>query len=114
LPTPDSQPRQWRINGEPRPIGGATVGALWFGHEQSTNTAWLDSTAVPLDTNNTLLVEIDALGKPQVVGQARIETRLPPPEGCDRVSHETRHQLFEEALWSRLRNVPHARAFVSR
>lgn len=115
LPAPHSEPRQWRTHGMPRIIGGATVGPLWIGFEQSTNSAWLDSIAVPLDTNNVLFVEIDEQRRSRVVGQARIETRLPvTPNGCDAISHEQRHFLFAEALSGRLRAMPQVRAFLSR
>jgi len=114
-PAAQSEPPQWRTNGARRLIGGATVGPLWVGHEQATNSVWLDSVAVALDTNNVLLVEIDAQGRPQIAGQARIESRLQiTPNGCNVVSHQLRHHIFADSLWSHLQRPRQVLAFLNR
>ena len=99
----------------PRPVGGATVGPLWVGHERETNTVWLDSVAVPLDTNNVLFVDVDSYARPQVAGLARIEPRLEwVPRACDSLAMQQSHELFAGALRARLSDSPRVRAFLFR
>jgi hypothetical protein len=105
-----SQPPQWGH----RLISGGTAGPLWIGHEESTNTVWIDSMAVPLDTNNVLLVQVDARNTLHIAGQARIDARVPVPNACDGATVERRHAVFRDSLWARFQNSPQVRAFLSR
>jgi len=108
------QPSQWRVNGLTRMLGGATVGPLWVAHEQSTNTVWLDSLPVPLDTNNVLLVQVDTTGVKHVVGQARVEPRLPMPTGpCDEAAVPGGEQFLDRMI-ARLQESPQVRGFLAR
>lgn len=108
------QPSQWRVNGVTRMLGGATVGPLWVAHEQSTNTVWLDSLPIPLDTNNVLLVQVDTTGVAHVAGQARVEPRLSMPAGpCNEAAVPGGEQFLDRMI-ARLQESPRVRAFLAR
>jgi hypothetical protein len=108
------QPSQWRVNGVTRMLGGASVGPLLIAHEQSTNTVWLDSLSIPLDTNNVLLVQVDTTGVAHVAGQARIEPRLSMPTGpCDEAAVPGGEQFLDRMI-ARLQESPQVRGFLAR
>ena len=108
------QPSQWRVNGVTRMLGGATVGPLRVAHEQSTNTVWLDSLPIPLDTNNVLLVQVDTTGVAHVAGRARVEPRLAMPTGpCDEAAVAGGEQFLDRMI-ARLQESPRVRAFLAR
>lgn len=112
-PAPDSQPSTWRVNGVPRLISGGTVGPLWIGHEQGAGTVWLDTIAVPLHTNNVLLLRVDADEVPRVVGRARVEPRLPLPAGvCGAPRTPEEGAALDRALWAAVRRDPSVGRFL--
>jgi len=113
-PAPTAPPPLWGANRMLGPSGGGSVGPLWIVHEEATNTVWIDSLSVPLDsTNNVLLVEVDAHGAVAVAGQARIASVPVPPGACDS-GGGLRYQQVSDALWVRFLETPRVRAFVSR
>jgi hypothetical protein len=114
-PAADSEPPQWRVNGVPRSIGGATAGPLWIGHERATRTLWLDTLAVALGGDNVVLLDVGADGVPRVAGRTRVEPRLPlPAETCVTPRTRAEGEALDQALWTVVHRAPMAREFVDR
>jgi hypothetical protein len=114
-PPPDSQPQNWRADGVPRAINGATAGPIWIGHERATGTIWLDSVPIPLHTNNVLLLEVGADDVPRLVGRARVDSRLTVPGGsCRPPRTREEAEAFQQALWTLVRGVPQVNEFLDR
>jgi hypothetical protein len=107
---------RWTPSHLRHPGSGANVGPLMIVHDSSTKTVWIDdSLAVHLtQSNNVLLVDVDARGAFAAVGQARVDPHLPLPTApCNDTFALQRYQETSDTLWARFQASPQIRSFVS-
>ena len=94
---------------------GGNVGPLRIVYNKATRVVWIDSLPIRLkDDNNLLLIEVGSNDSLAVVGQVRMEPRLPiPPGPCGDDAVLRSYQQAADTLWARFRAIPQVRTFVS-